>query len=93
MDDTSLLRIAKLARLRLNASDLEKLPGEFAHIISMIDKLSEVDTNDLDLSAELGTTQMPMQQDIVQDGGKVEAIMANAPDQLYNMFAVPKVIE
>ena len=41
----------------------------------------------------LGGTAMPMREDVVNDGGRAEAVLANAPDRAGDFFAVPKVVE
>jgi aspartyl-tRNA(Asn)/glutamyl-tRNA(Gln) amidotransferase subunit C len=34
-----------------------------------------------------------MREDVVTDGGRAEAVLANAPDRAGAFFAVPKVVE
>jgi aspartyl-tRNA(Asn)/glutamyl-tRNA(Gln) amidotransferase subunit C len=40
-----------------------------------------------------GVAAMPMREDVVTDGGKAEAVLANAPDREGEYFGVPKVVE
>ena len=37
--------------------------------------------------------QLPMRDDVVTDGGRRDAILANAPQATESFFTVPKVVE
>ena len=43
--------------------------------------------------AGAGAQAMPMREDVVNDGGRAEAVLANALDSAGEFFAVPKVVE
>ena len=40
-----------------------------------------------------GTVSLRLRDDVVTDGGKQEAVLANAPDREGPYFGVPKVVE
>lgn len=88
-------RIAKLARIKLSEQECKDIGAELEGIMKWIDLLQEVDVKDVQpfTDVEYQDRSMVEVADGVRDGDKVEAILANAPEQNNNMFAVPKVIE
>jgi aspartyl-tRNA(Asn)/glutamyl-tRNA(Gln) amidotransferase subunit C len=93
LDPATVRRIAKLARIRVEDSQLPRLQAELNGILGWIEQLNEVD---LDGIAPLtGGARMALKQreDAVTDGGIVEQVLANAPDRTGDFYAVPKVVE
>lgn len=93
LDQEAVKRIATLARLKLNDERVGPMQQELNQILRFIDQLSEVDTSRSEALAGVNTPSMPLRKDVVNDGGYVEKILANAPEVACNMFVVPKVVE
>ena len=96
LDDATVRRVAALARIRLEESDLPRVRGELNAILGWIEQLQEVDTEGVEPmagGAPEGPQPMPMRQDVVTEGGIAGQILANAPDREGDYFAVPKVVE
>ena len=72
-------RVASLARLHREEGGARRLQA--------------VDTEGVEPLSGAGGTAMPMREDVVNDGGRAEAVLANAPDRAGEFFAVPKVVE
>ncbi len=89
--DTS--RIAKLAQLKLDDTRLGELTGELNKILGFVQQLQAVDTAGVEPLVGVGPQQQPLREDVVTDGHKPEAVLANAPESLENYFVVPKVVE
>ncbi|MFQ3665240.1 MAG: Asp-tRNA(Asn)/Glu-tRNA(Gln) amidotransferase subunit GatC [Sphingomonadaceae bacterium] len=93
VDSETVVKVARLARLRLVPEEIPHLVGELNQILGWIDRLQAVDTEDvapLDMVIE---NKRPWRTDEVTDGNCREAILANAPRAAHGFFAVPRVIE
>ena len=86
-------KVAKLARIRVEEQDLPKLAGQLSGILGFMEQLNEVDVSGVEPMTSVTPMALPLRADVVDDGGKPEAILANAPDARRGFFAVPKVVE
>ena len=93
LDDATVRRIAKLARIRVEDADVARLRGELNGILGWIEQLQAVDVSGVEPLSGGGGTAMPMREDAVTDGGIPEAVLSNAPDRAGDFYAVPKVVE
>jgi aspartyl-tRNA(Asn)/glutamyl-tRNA(Gln) amidotransferase subunit C len=95
LDAATVRRVANLARLRLDESEVEKLQAELNGILGWIEQLQAVDTEGVEPMAGGAPveTKLPWRRDVVTDGGIPEKVLANAPDREGAYFGVPKVVE
>tara|TARA_R110000868_G_scaffold1844_22_gene14758 strand:+ start:1097 stop:1384 length:288 start_codon:yes stop_codon:yes gene_type:complete len=93
VDRETVIRVAKLARIRVPEGDLDTLAGELSNIIGWVEQLEEVDTDDVAPMASVADMKLRWRADEVTDGGVRDKVTANAPDPQQGMFSVPKVIE
>ena len=93
LDPATVRRIAKLARIRVTDEEVERLQTELSGILGWIEQLNEVDVSAIAPLAGVSHQRLPMREDIVSDGGKADAILANAPAHADHFFIVPKVVE
>jgi len=93
LDPATVRRIAKLARIRVEESEVAKLQTELNAILGWIEQLNEVDVDGVEPLSGGATMALPMREDVVSDGGIAEKVLANAPDRAGEFFAVPKVVE
>ncbi|MDX1581743.1 MAG: Asp-tRNA(Asn)/Glu-tRNA(Gln) amidotransferase subunit GatC [Alphaproteobacteria bacterium] len=93
VDKDTVARIAHLARIKLADDQLEPLSRELSNILSWVEKLSEVDTENVDPMTSVVETTLPQREDVVNDGNCRDDVLSNAPDAQHGFFAVPKVIE
>ena len=93
LDPKTVARVATLARIRVPEADLAPLAEELNHIVSWIEQLDEVDTSGVEPMTSVVHMKLPMRDDVVSDGGKREAVLANAPQPTEAFFTVPKVVE
>ncbi len=93
LDPKTVARVARLARIKVPEADLAPLAEELSHIVSWIEQLDEVDTAGVEPMTSVVDMTLPMRDDVVTDGGKREAVMANAPQATEAFFTVPKVVE
>ncbi|NQV54217.1 MAG: Asp-tRNA(Asn)/Glu-tRNA(Gln) amidotransferase subunit GatC [Rhodospirillales bacterium] len=93
LDKDAVANIAKLARIRIDAVELETLAGELSLILGWIEQLDEVGTDDVEAMTSVTEMEWSSRQDVVADGDCVDKVLANAPDPVGAFFTVPKVIE
>ena len=93
VDTATVRHIAKLARLQMSDAEVGALVPELNNILGWVEQLGEVDTSGVEPLTAVIDQQLRLRDDIVNDGGYREAVLANAPDAQHGFFAVPKVIE
>jgi aspartyl-tRNA(Asn)/glutamyl-tRNA(Gln) amidotransferase subunit C len=93
LDPATVRRIARLARIHVEAAETEQLAGELNGILGWIEQLNEVDVEGVDPLTGAAQMAMRMRSDEVTDGGIPEMVLGNAPDRAGTFYAVPKVVE
>jgi aspartyl-tRNA(Asn)/glutamyl-tRNA(Gln) amidotransferase subunit C len=93
LDEATVARIARLARIDVPQAELAPLAGELSHILGWIEQLAEVDTADVAPMTSVVAMRLAWRDDRVTDGGKAEEILANAPARQDDYFVVPRVVE
>ena len=93
VDTKTVARIAHLARLRLPEDRLEPMAGELNRVLSWVEQLSEVNTDNVKPLTSVVHARLRQRDDAVTDGDRREDVLANAPDAQNGFYAVPKVIE
>lgn len=93
VDRDTVIRVARLARIKVPEGDLDTLAGELSNIMGWVEQLAEVDTDGVDPMMSVADMKLRWRADEVTDGGIRERVTANASDPRDGMFSVPKVIE
>ncbi|MEM0985402.1 MAG: Asp-tRNA(Asn)/Glu-tRNA(Gln) amidotransferase subunit GatC [Pseudomonadota bacterium] len=86
-------KVARLSRIAVPEDRLETLAGELSGILDWIEQLNEVDLDGVEPLTSVVETQLPLREDKVTDGNKVDEILANAPRADDGFFVVPKSVE
>ncbi len=86
-------KVARLSRIAVPEERLEALAGELNAILDWIEQLGEVDVSGEAPMTSVVDARLPMREDIVTDGNKVDEILANAPRSEDGFFVVPKSVE
>ena len=93
VDSETVVRVARLARLKITKDEAHALAGELSNIIGWIEQLDEVDTDGVEPMASVADMKLRWREDEVTDGGVPDKVITNAPDPENGMFSVPKVVE
>lgn len=93
VDNDTVRRIAKLARLALDEGRVEPMAGELNGILAWVKQLEEVDVAGVAPMTSVVEQKLKMRDDEVTEGGNADALMANAPGGEDHFFVVPKVVE
>jgi aspartyl-tRNA(Asn)/glutamyl-tRNA(Gln) amidotransferase subunit C len=93
VDLATVKRVARLARLAVSEEQAERMTGELNGILGFVEQLDEVDISGVEPMTSVTPMAMKKRADVVTDGNKADAIVANAPATDRNFFQVPKVVE
>jgi aspartyl-tRNA(Asn)/glutamyl-tRNA(Gln) amidotransferase subunit C len=93
LDPATVRRIAKLARIRIEESQLPQLERELNGILGWIEQLNEVNVEGVEPLTGGAQMALKLRDDVVTDGGISEQVLANAPDRVGDFYTVPKVVE
>jgi aspartyl-tRNA(Asn)/glutamyl-tRNA(Gln) amidotransferase subunit C len=85
--------IARLARLELTPDEKELFAGQMGVILGYVEKLKELDTDDIEPTSHAIPMENVFREDIVQPSIGLEKALANAPERTGAFFSVPRVIE
>ncbi len=93
IDNSTVKKVAKLARLKVDAKEEQNLKNELNNILEWVDKLQKVDTENIDPMLSVSNEPMPMREDMVTSELDNKQILSNAPEKKAGFFVVPKVVE
>ena len=93
VDKSTVSRVARLARIHIDEDRLEPMAAELSSIMSWIEQLNEVNTDNVEPLASVTGHALPLRDDVVTDGEISEKVTQNAPESTSGFFVVPKVVE
>ena len=93
VDEATVRRIARLARIKVTDAEAKALEGELSGILDWVKHLDEVDTTGIEPMTAVVSTSLKVREDRVTEGGIADDIVANAPAREDHFFVVPKVVE
>lgn len=86
-------KVADLARIALTDEEKSKLSGQLDSILGYINKLNELDTNNVEPTAHPHSVYNVWREDKAEGELPIAEALKNAPKQRQNMIVVPKVVE
>jgi aspartyl-tRNA(Asn)/glutamyl-tRNA(Gln) amidotransferase subunit C len=93
VDNETVRRIAKLARIAVEEERVEPMVNELNQILTWVEQLSEVDIEGVAPLTSVVAQRLKMRDDVVNAGGDPEGVTRNAPDGEDGFYVVPKVVE
>lgn len=84
--------IAELARLKFNKKELESFTHQLNEILSYVDKLNELDTENVEPLSHPVENINVFRNDELKQSITTDEALKNAPDKTDEFFKVPKVI-
>ncbi len=85
-------KVALLARLRLSDAELTSLTNELSQIVTYVDQLAEVDTDDVEPMAHAVELHNVFAEDEARPSLPREQALANAPSHNGQAYLVPPVL-
>ena len=85
--------VAELAQLELSETEQERLRSELSDILGYVDKLNELDTTDVEPTAQVGEAGTRLRDDAVTNPHAAEEMLSNAPAREGHFVKVPRIID
>mgnify|MGYP001549687483 CR=1 FL=1 len=93
VDEATVRRIARLARIKITDEEAQSLQSELSGILDWVEQLDEVDTEGVEPMTRVVPIELKQREDVVADGEIADAVTLNAPAHQDHFFVVPKVVE
>jgi aspartyl-tRNA(Asn)/glutamyl-tRNA(Gln) amidotransferase subunit C len=93
VDKDTVRRIARLARLQLEESQVAPLEQELNAMLAWVEQLQDVNVDGVEPMTSVVAQKLALREDVVTDGGYADDLMKNAPLSEDHFFVVPKVVE
>ncbi len=90
ISDETIEYVGILAKLSLNDEEKENAKKDMAAMLDYIDKLSELDTDDVEPMSHVFDVNNVLREDVVVNGDDHEMMLKNAPEEKSQMYMVPK---
>ncbi len=89
ISDETIEYVGILAKLSLSDEDKENAKKDMGAMLDYIDKLSELDTSEVEPMSHVFDVQNVFREDVVTNGDLSEQVLANAPEMKDGMYMVP----
>ncbi|MDB9807862.1 Asp-tRNA(Asn)/Glu-tRNA(Gln) amidotransferase subunit GatC [Candidatus Pelagibacter sp.] len=93
IDLKTIKHISKLSRISVDDEKAKKLVGDMNTIFDFIEKLKELDTDNIEPLTSVAETTLKLRVDEVKSGNIREDVLKNSPDENEDFFVVPRVVE
>ena len=90
IDDETIEYVGILAKLALSDEEKEQAKKDMGSMLDYIDKLSELDTDDVAPMSHVFPVHNVFREDEVTNMDTREELLKNAPEEKDGMFVVPK---
>jgi aspartyl-tRNA(Asn)/glutamyl-tRNA(Gln) amidotransferase subunit C len=85
--------ISKLSRISVDEQKAEKLAGDLNSIFNFIEKLNELNTDNVEPLTSVVETTLRLRADEVNSKDIRDQILKNSPEENEDFFVVPRVVE
>ena len=85
-------KVAKLARLYLTEQEQEGFSQDFEKILTAIDKIEKVDTNNVEPLYSPSEDVENLREDVVVEWNHIDEVLESAPEVVGKLFKVPPVV-
>lgn len=86
-------RLARLARIDLDAAGVEEVRAKLDAIFALIDALQAIDTTGIEPMAHAHDVTLPLRDDTVTEPDRHADYQQQAPSVAEGLYLVPKVID
>ena len=93
IDLKTIKHISKLSRISVDDEKAKKLAEDMNSIFDFIEKLKELDTDNIEPLTSVAETTLKLRVDEVKSGNIREQVLKNSPDENEDFFVVPRVVE
>ena len=85
--------ISKLSRISVDDAKADKLAGDLNSIFEFIEKLNELNTDNVEPLTSVAETTLKLRADDVKSENIRDQILKNSPEENEDFFVVPRVVE
>lgn len=89
IDRDQVLHVARLARLRLDAEETERMAGELSGILEHVETMERLDLDGVEPTARVVDADNVLRDDVVTPSLDREVALRGAPDASEDSFRVP----
>ena len=93
ISDEMIEYVGSLAKLELSKEEREQAKKDMAGMLDYIDKLNELDTDNVEPMSHVFPLNNVFREDCVTNGEQREDMLANAPEKKDGAYMVPKTFE
>ena len=93
IDEKTIKKIAKLARIRISDDDIVSLQNDLNRIVGFVDKMSEISIEKVEEFRFGETSLSEMRIDEETEENNAEQILSNTKNKKAGFFVVPKIVE
>ena len=85
--------ISKLSRISVDDAKADKLAEDLNSIFDFIEKLNELNTDNVEPLTSVAETTLKLRADEVKSENIRDQILKNSPEENEDFFVVPRVVE
>ena len=93
IDLKTIKHISKLSRISVDDAKANKLAGDLNSIFDFIEKLNELNTDNIEPLTSVAETTLKLRTDEVKSENIKDQILKNSPEENEDFFVVPRVVE
>jgi aspartyl-tRNA(Asn)/glutamyl-tRNA(Gln) amidotransferase subunit C len=93
IDLKTVKHISKLSRISVDDAKADKLAGDLNSIFNFIEKLNELNTDNVEPLTSVAETTLKLRVDEVKSRNIRDQILKNSPEENEDFFVVPRVVE
>ncbi|MDA9569017.1 Asp-tRNA(Asn)/Glu-tRNA(Gln) amidotransferase subunit GatC [Candidatus Pelagibacter sp. Uisw_121] len=93
IDLKTIKHISKLSRISVDDVKADKLAGDLNSIFDFIEKLNELNTDNVEPLTSVAETTLKLRADEVKSENIRDQILKNSPEENEDFFVVPRVVE
>ena len=93
IDLKTIKHISKLSRISVDDAKANKLAGDLNSIFDFIEKLNELNTDNVEPLTSIAETTLKLRADEVKSKNIRDQILKNSPEENEDFFVVPRVVE
>jgi aspartyl-tRNA(Asn)/glutamyl-tRNA(Gln) amidotransferase subunit C len=93
IDLKTIKHISKLSRISVDDEKAKKLADDLNSIFDFIEKLNELNTDNVEPLTSVTETTLKLRTDEVKSKNIRDQILKNSPDENEDFFVVPRVVE
>ena len=93
IDLKTIKHISKLSRILVDDAKADKLVGDLNSIFDFIEKLKELNTDNVEPLTSVAETTLKLRTDEANSKNIRDQILKNSPEENEDFFVVPRVVE